>query len=687
MAIASYQSADGHLDSSVFSGQDLALVKSGQWLPELSHFVPINSPHDIDVNLDHARDDGEKIDLLLTTALNPHTDTLRCLGEFIQSRDLTILAATLRAFASIGEMLKDSSLDPEYRHHLEHLRWVLTENLDLTDEDNPSVQLFKRLCQEAESGSSDLIRWAAAYALQQLNYPAGLRRQLLSKPPAEIGADILPKYLRMLSGQEHPLQDREYLKFWVYGPTEVLFHAGSGTYYLDVVRNVLSKLGIRGIRLALQYGNGTTLGEAAVNCAGTIFNQIDTTAEDKRYVDEATRQSLANRLLPFLNIMNIELRNLVAEKLNDKNNQYQVSDKLLKESDRIRAAVMDVDYRRIVTLGDPAVPLLCDVVEGSLRFRSGTNNLDLEIVAAFQIVAAETINEILTEPSKKTATLSPYLQHDNDKVRMKIANLLKPFQNNLDTASSYILAGLLFTLDLPYESSISSLNKLTEENRATIESCLANIKIYQQSIQQTFSTAISSCKSGSIATRNFLSQLKQSYTDRIQIYSSNLTEDLSRRDSCIKLLENKKETELIFLRIQKDIDYVNSKINKHIDEAKQISQKLEKAKLRKDIYDSIGNLTKGGWGFLLLIIFLFILAWLTATLYANILLPIAFVIIIAAIWNEVIMRGSEGELHDIKSSRGYLDNELSLLLNRRNEIQKQLNLIEAKLRDDRCNLD
>ena len=132
MAI-SYRSTDGHSDSSVFSGQDLALVKDGRRLPELSHFVPINSPHDIDVNLDHACDDGEKIDLLLTTALNPHTDTLRCLGEFIQSRDLTILAATLRAFASIGEMLKDSSLDPEYRHHLEHLRWVLTENLDLTD--------------------------------------------------------------------------------------------------------------------------------------------------------------------------------------------------------------------------------------------------------------------------------------------------------------------------------------------------------------------------------------------------------------------------------------------------------------------------------------------------------------------------------------------------------------------------
>jgi hypothetical protein len=47
MAIASYQSADEHSRGSVFSGQDLDLVKDGQWLPELSHFVSIDNPRDI----------------------------------------------------------------------------------------------------------------------------------------------------------------------------------------------------------------------------------------------------------------------------------------------------------------------------------------------------------------------------------------------------------------------------------------------------------------------------------------------------------------------------------------------------------------------------------------------------------------------------------------------------------------
>jgi|GEM_PF-1694303 len=103
----------------MFTPSEWALIQAGQWLPELSHFVPVNSPRNLDDNLNHARDEGEKIDLLIHTALNPHAPALIGLGEFLNSRDLTILAATLRGFASIGEALKQQNLDPNYRHHLE----------------------------------------------------------------------------------------------------------------------------------------------------------------------------------------------------------------------------------------------------------------------------------------------------------------------------------------------------------------------------------------------------------------------------------------------------------------------------------------------------------------------------------------------------------------------------------------
>ncbi|MFM6203503.1 MAG: hypothetical protein ACKPE1_30975, partial [Dolichospermum sp.] len=217
------------------------------------------------------------------------------MGTFLERRDLAILAATLQGFASIGRILKNSNLDPNYRHHLEVLKWELTANLDLTYDEDDRVKLFKILCNQAESGQSDLIRWSAANALQQIEYPNSLKTNLLHTQPTEIEADILQKNISRLSNndrsysRDNPCQDREYIKFWVYGPTEILLSVCNGTYYFDVVQEVLRKSGIRGIRLALQGGNTTAITEA-VNFAGEIFNQIDPSSTDKRYKDPQTRQ-------------------------------------------------------------------------------------------------------------------------------------------------------------------------------------------------------------------------------------------------------------------------------------------------------------------------------------------------------------------------------------------------------------
>jgi hypothetical protein len=277
-------------DSSGFSKSDLALIKNGQWLPELSHFIPVTSPRNLDDNLNHARDEGEKIDLLIHTALNPYAPALVGLGEFLNSRDVTILAATLRGFASIGETLKGKKLDPDHRNHLEQIRYVLTANLDLNDDDDPSVHLFKRLCHDAESGGSEMVRWAAAYALQELDYPLNLRRQLLSRPPAEIVAEIWSRYeSRLADGRRENDQSKvlEDIKFGIYGDTKKLFAKSRSEYSLEIMRQVLRKLGMRGIRLAIEYGDRSTLVEM-VNFAGEIFNQIASNSQDKRYKDNTT---------------------------------------------------------------------------------------------------------------------------------------------------------------------------------------------------------------------------------------------------------------------------------------------------------------------------------------------------------------------------------------------------------------
>ena len=667
MAISSYRSADEHSRGAVFSGQDLALVKDGRWLPELSHFVPINSPHDIDVNLDHARDDGEKIDLLLTTALNPHTDTLRCLGEFIQSRDLTILAATLRAFASIGEMLKVSSLDPEYRHHLEHLRWVLTENLDLTDEDNPSVQLFKRLCQEAESGSSDLIRWAAAYALQQLNYPAGLRRQLLSKPPAEIATDIVPKYGGKLSGRENPLADRDHLKFWVYGATEGLFSGGNGTYYLEAVREVLSKLGMRGIRLALQCGNKTSLVEA-INFAGGIFG-------NSLYKDEATRRSLVERLLPFLNRNDdLEVRNLVAEKLNDKNHQYQVSDRLLKQSDQIRVAVMDADWRRVITLGEAAVPLLCGVVEGSLKLRDGASNVD------FQIKALETIDKIITETNRKITTLSPYLNGhvENYRIIVKAAELLQPWKKHLNTESNNILIALLFELKSQNISNVSSLSQFDAEER------LKSMSAYKQSIEDIFTKAQDSTKKRFLSS--FLDEKERFFLFKIYIYSGYLKERII--DLAIKELTTK---EAILYKEIKNLSELIEKIDKGIRfflEHNSTSVIILHAIFVVPIILVIYGLMLSFFGWLLLVL-TGVLSWdqvvgsLTVLFYLIWIIYIAFLIgsSIRSMYANSKKKMLQSDRGNIKSEVDRLKKDKAQIVSNRSKAENDLRNIEDSLRE------
>jgi len=442
------------------SNSDLAYIQEGDWFPELSHLVEVTGSQDIDTNLDNRkfRDEGEKIDIFIHTALNPHTRALETLGTFLEKKDLAILAATLQGFASIGRILKKSDLPPAYRRHLKDLKTHLTANLNPNHDADPSVQLFKLLCEQAESGKSDLISLSAVNTLQQLEYPESLRIDLLDKKPAEIEADILQKNISRLSNndrsysRDNPCQDWEYIKFWVYGPTEILLSVCNGTYYIDVVREVLRKSGIRGIRLALQGGNINAIREA-VNFAGEIFNQINPSSADKRYIDKQTRQKLASLLIPFINHSDIELRNLVADKLNDGSNGYKVSDHLLDDSNRAKVAVIDTTssekWKRVVALGNLSIPVLCEAIGGKLKFVDNENQNTNS-----QIEALKSIDKILKDIPKKASTLSQYLSHPKDKIKLETFHLLKNHWAYLDEQSIKLLIQIALRI-LDWNSLIS----------------------------------------------------------------------------------------------------------------------------------------------------------------------------------------------------------------------------------------
>ncbi|MBW4487283.1 MAG: hypothetical protein KME12_05785 [Trichocoleus desertorum ATA4-8-CV12] len=661
-----------------FSASDLSIIQSGQWLPELSHFVPINSPHDIDANLDQARDEGEKLDLLLITALNPHAPSLPGLGEFIQSKDLTILAATLRGFGSIGEILREPSLnlDPNYRHHLEHLRWLLTQNLDLTDDANPSVQLFKRLCQEAESGSSDLTRWAAAYALQALDYPASLRKWLLHKPPAEIEAEILhaqKDQISRLSESSNPSEKRDCIKFWVYGPTEKLFSEYHGMYHQEVVHEVLSKLGMRGIRLALQYGNSTTVIEV-IKLARKIFNQTSPSSHDARYQDRATRQNLANRLLPLLNTDNIQLRNLVAEKLNDADNNYAVSNQLLNPDDRAKVAVIDTTsssrWDHVVSLGEITIPVLRDAVEGRLKFiEDEAQNI------GFQIEALKAIDRIIKDAPLKVKTLISYLNHDSDRIRLEAFNFLHPLKSHLNSEYSQIIVALNFQLSLSDKLSILSafqqdLSFGLPLSKLKMEAFLLEAEKQKKALHQTFDKALSACDNQT-NLKDFLIKQQEMFLEEISRYLSLLNRQQEDYNDNLKLQEHNRKLEAELQKKKREIQEMEEtihrfqqKINQNLDEDKFLLSSSSEGELCQQLR----------FAFLLFGIPIILI------MQSGVFSLIWIAILVWAILDWSAKESSQEKRTQLKAQTANLNIQVNSLNERKYRIQQELSAIERQIK-------
>jgi len=680
-------------NGSGFSSSELALIKSGQWLPELSHFVPVTLPRNLDDNLNHARDEGEKIDLLIHTALNPHAPALVSLGEFLNRRDVTILAATLRGFASIGETLKEQNLDPDYRHHLEKIRYVLTANLDLNDDDDQSVHLFKRLCHDAESGESEIVRWAASHALQELDYPLNLRLHLLLRPPAEILAEIWNKYESRLSDQKRkndPSKVLEDVKFGIYAHTERLFaecKADNSFYSTDysfhVTRQVLRKSGIRGIRLALKCGNKPVVVEA-INFAGELFNQIDRNSQDKRYVDPKTRQKLAALLLPFIDQPDLELRNLVAEKLNDKRNNYNVSNSLIAPNYRAKVAVIDTDWNRAILLGDVSISVLCEAIQGSLRIED-----DEDLNVNCQIESIKTIDKILIDISQKVSILSPYLQHNSDKLRLEVALLLQTHQSSLDSKSLKILIALLFTLDLPEELDISISN--SRLNRSIVESYIQIAESYKESVENIFVNAIAVCEKKSNSIQNFLSKEQKSLSDRIENYLCDLEElldayddEIERQKLCKKILEDKASVQNQIRKLEQDIEYKRRQVDSYSSDLHESSDLL----YRKE-NPLIPQLNSPLFCYFIMPFVLIIPTLILSLIIGGAVASALFYIVyFGTIINSIIRifstNSEKEENQNIASSKSQVERKITQLERQRNELGRQLSAIESQIRENKC---
>ncbi|MFM9157055.1 MAG: hypothetical protein ACKOPK_03845, partial [Dolichospermum sp.] len=124
---------------------------------------------------------------------------------------------------------------------------------------------------------------------------------------------------------------------------------------------------------------------------------------------------------------------------------------------------------------------------------------------------------IITDIPKKVNTLYDYLQHDNDDLRMEVAELLQPHKRYVAHESNYILTALLF----------DKVNSLQESEN--LENCLQKAKNEEFRIEETFRKAINACKKSSVLTIEYLDKQKDRLVNQIKEYSNQLQLEINRQ--------------------------------------------------------------------------------------------------------------------------------------------------------------
>lgn len=211
------------------------------------------------------------------------------------------------------------------------------------------------------------------------------------------------------------------------------------------------------------------------------------------------------------------------------------------EKDRARVAVIDVDWTRTVKLGKISLPSLREIIEGKLRIGKDEN-----LITGFQVKSVGTIYDILKEDTQLIRrTLSPHLENDSDLVRLRVAHLLKEFQNGLTVAYSNILNALLFELILPNKSNIDSLDK------SQVEKLLSKIDEYKHNVNSTFTKAISSCRNDSYMAKKFFEKRQNEFLERIENYSGDLNCRSLHLELHLKIEEIKQKIQVVNPEIEK----------------------------------------------------------------------------------------------------------------------------------------
>lgn len=230
--------------------------------------INLNTPAEIIEAFRACKNPGEKIELFecLATRSDPPIDAFLQILEGVKLEE--IVALTILAFGKIA--------DTEIKVRLKE-----------------SSELLIVLSQQAQSGATDLIRWAAATTIETVGFNFITVSQHLTEEPEKIAEKIVQSKVRRFADLNLVNSDDydEVVRFWIYGALERLKSISSNCRYEEgspidkTCRLVMSFIGLKGIRNV----------NAALQRAESMGDQAS--AIDENEVFEGSAQSMAKKNL------------------------------------------------------------------------------------------------------------------------------------------------------------------------------------------------------------------------------------------------------------------------------------------------------------------------------------------------------------------------------------------------------
>jgi len=347
--------------------------------------------------------------------------------------------------------------------------------------------------------SSDLTRWAAAKALEDIGYSLKdlqhlegggftesldrIRREIRDRKLVEIN-----RIQRLNTRRETTAEYERNLEFWVYGPVEELFAGNDHSpNYQELVKDVIRELHGRGVYLGLISTNLLVQAEALLQ-ARPIFEE---SAE------------IENFLYPFLEDFlhnpnqEISFRINAAEIIHtarDLNRRLKTLSKLLLEEKNPK--LQEVVLRQAQSLFKQSAEIEKFLYEPLEEFLGNSNH-----EVSLRIAAAHIINTA-SDLSRKLKNLMMLLLEDTE-LRNLAVRLLTPYKQELarvDGDAHTILDALVFNYTLKtwqkpelQESTISQLENyllFASEYQREISSIFLNVLGNDESLKKNFRDSV-----------------------------------------------------------------------------------------------------------------------------------------------------------------------------------------------------